>query len=190
MKLVRSLILLTILCLPAVSDGGAIAAGDRELPQFSPTVPPSPAPDVAVTTRGGAKLRLAELRGRPVLLNLWATWCVPCVAEMPALEALAAERTGTPLAIMAVSVDRRGEGAVAPFLVQHKLEKLPVYLDPKSDVAHAFGIDAIPTTILIDRQGREVGRLVGAVAWDGGAARRLIDRLLGPGIPDTISTQR
>jgi thiol-disulfide isomerase/thioredoxin len=190
MKVVRSLILLTILCLPMLSDGGAIAAGDRDIPQFSPTVPPSPAPDVSVTTRSGETVRLSDLRGRPVLLNLWATWCVPCVAEMPALEALAAERAGTPLAIMAVSVDRRGESAVAPFLAQHGLEKLPIYLDPKSDVAHAFGVDAIPTTILIDREGREVGRLFGAVPWDGAAARALIDRVLAPPMPDTISTQR
>jgi len=190
MKVVRSLILLTVLCLPVFSDGGAIASGDRNVPQFSPTVPPSPAPDIAVTTRAGERLRLADLRGRPVLLNIWATWCAPCVAEMPALENLAAERAGTPLAIMAVSVDRRGESAVAPFLAQHGLEKLPIYLDPKGDVAHAFGIDAIPATILIDREGREVGRLLGAVQWDGGAARELIDRLLQPRMPDTISTQR
>jgi len=190
MKVARSLILLTILCLPMLSDAGAIAAGDRELPQFSPTNPPSPAPDVAVTTRTGETLRLADLRGRPVLINLWATWCVPCVAEMPALEALAVARAGTPLFVMAVSVDRRGENAVAPFLAQHGLEKLSIYLDPKSDVAHAFGVDAIPTTILIDREGREVGRLLGAVRWDGAAAGRLIDRLLAPSMPDTISTRR
>ncbi|HYC12960.1 MAG TPA: TlpA disulfide reductase family protein [Stellaceae bacterium] len=190
MKVVRSLILLTILCLPFLSEGGAIAAGDRDLPEFSPTVPPAPTPDVTLATRDGATLRLTDFRGRPVLLNFWATWCVPCVAEMPALAALAAERKGTKLAIMAVSVDRRGEGAVGPFLAQHKLEGLPIYLDPKSDAAHAFGIEAIPTTILIDSGGREVGRLMGAARWDGAAARALIDKLLAPRAPDTISTQR
>ncbi|HTS92350.1 MAG TPA: TlpA disulfide reductase family protein [Stellaceae bacterium] len=190
MKVVRSLILLTVLCLPILSDGGAIAAGNRDLPEFSPTVPPAPTPDVTLGTRDGATVQLAEFRGRPVLLNFWATWCVPCVAEMPSLTTLAAERKGTPLAIVAVSVDRRGEGAVGPFLAQHKLETLPIYLDPKSDAAHAFGVDAIPTTILIDRDGREVGRLMGAVHWDGAAARALIDKLLAPRVPDTISTQR
>jgi thiol-disulfide isomerase/thioredoxin len=190
MKIGRALILLTILCLPVLSVVGAIAAADRDMPQFSPTEPALPAPDVAVTTREGEPVRLSDFRGRPVLLNIWATWCAPCVAEMPALEALAAERAGTPLAIMAIAEDRRGEAAVGPFVAQHRLKRLRIYLDPKSDVSHAFGVDAIPTTILIDREGREVGRLAGAAEWDGPAARRLIDRVLAPRAKETFSTER
>jgi hypothetical protein len=108
---------------------------------------------------------------------------------MPSLERLAVER-GATLSVMAISEDRRGEEAVGPFLERHALEKLPIYLDSKSDVSHAFSVDAIPSTILIDRSGREVGRFVGPAEWDGPAARRLIDRLLKPELPGQQSAER
>jgi len=190
MQVLRAVILVLSLCLPGAADIAASGASDPDLPQFSPAEPPRPAPDVTMRTRGGELVRLGDLRGRPVLLNLWATWCGPCVAEMPALEALAAERAGTPLAIMAVSEDRKGETVVAPFVEKLKLEQLPVYLDPAGDVRHAFGVDAIPVTILIDRGGREIGRFLGPVPWDGPAARRLIDKLLSPKPPETWSAER
>ena len=180
-KVARALILLSVLCLPGLSDVAADAAAVPGLPQFSPVDPPRPAPDITVTGRDGKAIRLSELRGRPVLINLWATWCVPCVAEMPSLERLAAERAGGPLAIMAISEDRKGEALVAAFVERLNLASLRIYLDNKGAATRAFGVDAIPTTILIDRQGREVGRLLGAVAWDGPAARKLIDRLVDPG---------
>jgi len=186
----RAVILVLCLCLPGAADVAASAGVEPEFPQFSPSIPPRPAPDLTVKTRAGELVQLGDFRGRPVLLNIWATWCVPCVAEMPSLEALAAERAGTPLAIMAVSVDRKGESVVAPFVQKLKLERLPVYLDPESNAPHAFGVDALPTTILIDRGGREIGRFLGPVPWDGSAARRLIDRLLAPKPPEIWSAQR
>lgn len=186
----RAVMLVLCLCLPGAADVAASGAAEPEFPQFSPSTPPRPAPDLTLKTRSGELVQLGDFRGRPVLLNIWATWCVPCVAEMPSLEALAAERAGTPLAIMAVSVDRKGESVVAPFVQKFKLAKLPIYLDPESNAPHAFGVDALPTTILIDRGGREIGRFLGPVPWDGPAARRLIDRLLAPKPPETWSAQR
>lgn len=180
MKVGRAVILLLILCLPGLSDVAADAGSVPGLPEFSPVDPPRPAPDITVATRDGKALKLSDVRGRPVLINLWATWCVPCVAEMPALERLAAARAGSPLAILAISEDRKGESVVAPFIERHRLVALPIYLDPKGSVSHAFRVEAIPTTILIDRQGREVGRLMGPADWDGTAAKKLIDDLLAP----------
>jgi len=191
MKIAHALILMMLLSLPLAADveADSAAASSMGEGEFSPTDPPLPAPEVAVTARDGRTVRLAELRGRPVLINLWATWCAPCVREMPSLERLAAER-GQSLTVMAISEDRRGEQAVAPFVDRHGLAELPIFLDSKSDVAHAFGVDALPTTILIDSRGREVGRYLGPAAWDGAAARRLIDRLLAPLPPGQKSAQR
>jgi len=190
MRFGGAVLLVLSLCLPGAGDVAANGAADPGLPQFSPTTPPRPAPDFTVRARSGEAVRLADLKGRPVLINFWATWCVPCVSEMPALEALAAERAGTPLVIIAVSEDRKGESVVAPFVERLGLKKLPIYLDPETKALHAFESDALPTTILIDRRGREVGRLLGAASWDSVAARRLIDRLLSPNPPDTWSAER
>ncbi len=190
MRFGGAIILVLSLCLPGAADVAAGGAAEPGLPQFSPTTPPRPAPEVTVTARTGETVRLADLKGRPVLINFWATWCVPCVSEMPALEALAAERAGTPLAILAVSEDRKGESVVGPFVAKLGLTKLPIYLDPETKALHAFESDALPTTILIDRRGREVGRLMGAASWDSAAARRLIDRLLSPNPPETWSAER
>ena len=190
MRFGRAIILVLVLCLPGAADVAASGGAEPGLPQFNPATPPRPAPEVAVRARSGETVRLADFKGRPVLINFWATWCAPCVAEMPALEGLAAERAGTPLVIMAISEDRKGEAVVAPFVEKLGLKKLPIYLDPEAKALHAFGSDALPTTILIDRQGREVGRLLGAAPWDGAAARRLIDRLLSPNPPDTWSAAR
>jgi thiol-disulfide isomerase/thioredoxin len=186
MKVLRAVIplLLLLLVVFLVSTDVATRApvgADLGSGEFSPTNPPLPAPaDIAVTTRDGRSMRLAELKGQPLLVNFWATWCAPCVREMPSLERLAAER-GSSLAVLAISVDRRGEAVVGPFIERQAISKLPIYLDSKSELAHAFGVEGIPTTILIDREGREVGRYLGPADWNGAAAHRLLDRLLEKG---------
>jgi thiol-disulfide isomerase/thioredoxin len=190
MRFGGAIILVLGLCLPGAADVAANGAADPGLPQFIPTTPPRPVPEVTVETRTGEKVRLTDLKGHPLLINFWATWCGPCISEMPALDALAAERAGTPLMIMAVSEDRKGESVVAPFLKKLRLTSLPIYLDPETKALAAFGSDALPTTVLIDRNGREIGRLMGAASWDSVAARRLIDRLLSPNPPDTWSAMR
>jgi thiol-disulfide isomerase/thioredoxin len=190
MRFGGAFILVLGLCLPSAADVAPDGAASPGLPQFIPTTPPRPVPDVAVETRTGERVPLSDLKGRPILINFWATWCGPCISEMPALDALAAERANTPLAIMAVSEDRKGESVVAPFLHKLRLGNLPIYLDPQTKALAAFGSDALPTTVLIDRKGREVGRLMGAASWDSAAAHRLIDRLISPNPPDAWSAER
>jgi thiol-disulfide isomerase/thioredoxin len=117
---------------------------------------------------------LEDFHGRIVLLNLWATWCAPCIDEMPALERLHTALGGEAFTVVALSIDRQGRRLVEPFLQRLNLTRLPVYLDPSGAVARTLGVPGLPTTVLIDRDGRELGRIAGTAPWDGEAAANLI----------------
>ena len=123
-----------------------------------------PLPPVRFTTADGTGRSLADYAGRPVLLNFWATWCVPCVAEMPALDRLAAAMPG--LAVLPLSSDRQGAPAVERFFAAHNISHLPTLLDPRAEAAHAAGLNGIPTTVALGTDGRVVARAEGAVEWD------------------------
>jgi thiol-disulfide isomerase/thioredoxin len=135
------------------------------LGQFSPAALPLPAPEVAFTDLEGKPTGFADFRGKPAVVNLWATWCQPCLREMPSLERLQQKLAGR-LTVAAVSQDRGGEKAVTPFLARLGLDKVKIYLDPKSEVGKAFGVRGLPTSIVLDAEGREVGRVEGAAEWD------------------------
>jgi thiol-disulfide isomerase/thioredoxin len=143
------------------------------LRQFIPTNPPRPAPEIGFADSAGKSLSLADFRGRIVLVNLWATWCEPCIREMPSLDRLRAALPDRDLAIALVSQDRGGDKVVAPFFAKLGI-KLETYLDPKSTVGHAFEVRGLPTTILVDREGRELGRAEGALDWDSAPAQALL----------------
>jgi thiol-disulfide isomerase/thioredoxin len=113
-----------------------------------------------------------------VLLNIWATWCGPCRAEMPSLDRLQGMHQGDGLAVLAVSVDDDGSAAVRRFFQQSGVRNLTLYLDAGGATARAFGASAIPTTLLIDRNGNVVGSLVGAMQWDSPDALALIRHYL------------
>ena len=124
----------------------------------------TPLPPVRFTTADGAERTLADYAGRPVLLNFWATWCVPCVAEMPALDRLAAAMPA--LAVLPLSSDRQGAPAVDRFFAAHNIAHLPTLLDPRAAAAHATGLRGIPTTVAIAASGAVVARAEGPVEWD------------------------
>lgn len=135
---------------------------------------PAPAPDLAFTGGDGKPLTLADFKGRIVLLNLWATWCGPCVEEMPALDRLQARRGGRDFAVVALSVDRQGRSLVEPFLEKLGVRNLAMYLDTGNAAMRALNIRGLPTTLLIDRDGREIGRMEGSASWDSPGAEALI----------------
>jgi thiol-disulfide isomerase/thioredoxin len=112
-------------------------------------------------------------RGRPVLVNLWATWCGPCVVEMPALDALAA-REGPELEVLTVSQDSDGRQKVTDFFAAHHFQRLEPYLDSQMGLMRALGLDTLPTTILYNREGEEVWRMTGMADWRGERAARLL----------------
>ena len=118
---------------------------------------------------------LEAFRGRVVLLNLWATWCVPCREEMPALNRLQDKRGSKDFTVLTVAQDRSGRAKVEAFLAQIGAGKLEPYLDTSMKSGRAWGAYGLPMTLLLDRQGREIGRLVGIAEWDGPDALMLID---------------
>ena len=138
----------------------------------------TPAPDALFEDPHGRPARIADFRGRPLLVNLWATWCGPCVVEMPSLDALAA-REGESLTVLALSQDLEGRAKVTDFFAQRDFARLEPYLDPELRVMTALGIDTLPTTILYDAEGVEVWRMTGMADWEGVRAARLLTEAEG-----------
>lgn len=132
----------------------------------------TPAPTAQFQSPGGEPASLADFRGRPLLVNLWATWCAPCIAEMPTLDALAAREPG--LKVLTVSQDLDGRDKVQAFFAQRRFAKIEPYLDPELTLMTELGIGTLPTTILYDAQGREVWRMTGMESWTGKRASKLL----------------
>ncbi|MEQ8966302.1 MAG: TlpA disulfide reductase family protein [Azospirillaceae bacterium] len=150
---------------------------DGPMESFVREDPPAPAPAATLETPDG-EVALADFEGRVVLLNFWATWCGPCVEEMPALDTLQAELADRPFDVVAVSIDRGGAAEVRPFFEAHGIEALDIFLDPLGATPRAFEALGLPTTVLIDPEGRVVGRYAGAAPWDGPEARALIEHYM------------
>ena len=144
-----------------------------------PTEPPAPVPDFSFLDGDGAQHALAEFAGKGVVLNLWATWCVPCVAEMPSLAALAGRLAGSGIVVLPLSTDRGGAPVVKKFFASHAVSGLGVWLDPKGSVAEALHLRGLPTTLIVDRQGRERARLEGGADWAGADVVGAVTRLVG-----------
>ena len=130
------------------------------------------APSVAFTGPDDAPVTLAGFRGRPLLVNLWATWCAPCVAEMPTLDGLAASSSEA-MAVIAVAQDMQGAEVVDPWFQKAGLNALQPYLDPENGLLDAAN-SALPTSIFYDAEGRELWRVVGAIDWQGDEAKALL----------------
>jgi thiol-disulfide isomerase/thioredoxin len=138
-------------------------------------------PELAFADGRGTARTLAGFRGRVVLLNVWATWCAPCREEMPALDRLQQKLGGPGFEVVALSIDAGGAAAVKQFYDEIGIRALGIYVDPASRAMGAMGLVGIPTTLLIDRRGREIGRRTGPAQWDGAEAVRMIEGYLkGP----------
>ena len=137
---------------------------------------PLVAPEQAFQSQAGT-VSLPDFKGRVLLVNLWATWCAPCVIEMPALDRLQADMGGADFEVVAISLDRGGMDEASAFYDRLKLSNLQVYADPKWDVARALSVRGLPVSLLIDRDGHIVGRLVGAAEWDSDETRALVTYL-------------
>ncbi len=143
------------------------------------TEPPAIPAAATFQEADGAVRRLGDYAGKGLVVNLWATWCVPCVVEMPELQELARKVAGDGILVLPLSSDRGGAEVVRRFYAAHKLDGLPVLLDPRGEAGRAWGARGLPTTIVIDRQGRERGRVEGAIDWAGEATIAELKRLVG-----------
>jgi thiol-disulfide isomerase/thioredoxin len=137
----------------------------------------TPLPALTVTDAAGRKLDLQSLKGKPVLMNLWATWCAPCVAELPLLDKLA-EKRGDALKVLTIDQDMSKTEAVADFLKQRGVTRLEPWLDPKNDLAFKLGAQTLPVTVYYDAQGKEVWRFIGGHDWSSAET----DKMLAEGV--------
>lgn len=148
------------------SDRTLQVVGDGKLPGYIPVEARRPVPPLRFTDGYGKPRALADFRGRVILLNLWATWCPPCRKEMPALDRLQEKLGGPDFEVVALSIDRGGLFAVQSFFDEMDLRHLKLYVDASAEALVVLGVVGLPTTLLVDREGRELWRVVGPVEWD------------------------
>ena len=146
----------------------------------SPTTLPRPAPDFLLPDVSGQAVRLSQLKGKVVLLNVWATWCGPCRQEMPTMETLARKLSGEDFVLLAVSQDVDGAVTVKPYL-QEGGYTFPVLLDAQGEVGRKYGVTGYPETFVIDRQGQVVYHHIGYSNWARPQVEEALRRLIQQG---------
>lgn len=139
---------------------------------------PKPLPDLQFQDGAGKPLKLSDWKGRVALVNLWATWCAPCRKEMPDLSRLEKELGSDQFEVVAISVDRKGAEASAAFLKETGVDNLKLYVEPSTKIVTDLQSAGLPATLLIDRQGREVGRILGPADWASPEAQALVKAVL------------
>ncbi len=167
----------------------AAAGADGGLSRLRETPGGKPIPDNLVFLDGdGRETRFESFRGRGLVVNFWATWCPPCVAEMPALDRAHAVLSREGIEILALSSDRGGKAQVEPFYTRTGVKNLAIWLDPRGAAGRAFGVRGLPTTIILDRTGQEVARLEGEADWDRPDLLAAIRRLVRGPAPTTTES--
>ena len=136
-------------------------------------------PDVAVEDDTGNSVEWDAFKGQALVVNLWATWCAPCIVEMPTLVALHERLGSEAFSVIALSQDRAGTRVAKPFLETNGWESLPLYIDPKGQFAKAASIRGLPTTLVISPEGQEIARLEGHADWNSEEAYIILEGLLG-----------
>jgi len=136
-------------------------------------------PETAFSDAAGKELDLENFRGDYLIVNVWATWCEPCREEMPALDQLARDLGNRNIRVMPISIDTTGAANIESFYRLHKLTDLPVYLDPSQNSMRSFNVFGIPTTVLINPDGREIGRMVGPAKWDSPETLKQLSEIVG-----------
>ncbi len=142
------------------------ADAQEPLKNFVTHETPQPVPAINFEDGQGQKQSLADFTGKVVVLNIWATWCVPCRKEMPALDRLQGALGGPDFSVVPLSLDRSGIDTVAKFYDDIGVRNLPIYVDTSGKAVRELGAVGLPTTLILDRAGLEIGRMVGPAEWD------------------------
>lgn len=156
-----------VLALSAILLATSLPATAVEAPQnFAVLDTPAAVPEIGFADAAGQPRTLADYSGKVVLLNIWATWCAPCRQEMPTLDRLQAKLGGPDFEVVALSMDRKGPDAVRKFFAETGVKHLALNIDTSAKAMFTLGAVGLPMTLLIDRRGKEIGRLIGPAEWD------------------------
>jgi len=159
----------------SASDNSAATQGGED--EFNGTLDISTRgqemPDFAITLPDGTSKKLSDFKGKPLLVNLWATWCGPCVLEMPMLDELAG-RYPDKLKVIVVSQDMGGAETVEPWFAEKNFANLEPWMDPKNDLGFSYATGMLPTTVLYDADGKEVWRMIGGHDWSGARTEAML----------------
>ena len=185
MKILKSAVLYTALALFANTAMAADVAKlealrEGSLQKLNFLAAPQALPEMELPDMQGAPQRLADYRGKLLLVNFWATWCAPCREEMPALEALQRDLGGEAFQVLTIATGPNPIPAITRFFDEVGVESLPVLLDPRQKAARAMGVLGLPVTLVVDAQGQEVARLIGDAEWDSPSARAILAEMMPP----------
>ena len=158
---------------PDIAD---LRSGDmRKLRIVNPALPTTQEPFL---TESGSQMRLANFKGKIIVLNFWATWCAPCRKEMPHLSALQTELGGDSFEVVTIATGRNEPAQMAAFLDEIGVDNLPLHRDPKQKMARKMGVLGLPVTVILNRQGNEIARLQGDADWNGESAKAILRTLI------------
>lgn len=142
-------------------------------------LPPEPVADFQFKNEAGKTLKLSDFKGKPLIVNLWATWCAPCVHEMPGLSAIQEQFAQQGLQVLAISQDFNGLELVRSFYQKQGITNLPIYLDPKLEILSQINAKGIPATLFIDKNGKRVAQISGAIDWHSTGVLNAVKQLAG-----------
>jgi thiol-disulfide isomerase/thioredoxin len=181
MRFIRHAILYTALALGAnavVADPALEALREGSMKKLVFHAAPEAASDVAFLDESGAEITLADLQGKYLLVNFWATWCAPCRHEMPGLNELQTELGGDSFRVVTIATGRNPEAAIRRFFDEVGVDALPKYRDPKQTLARDMAVLGLPITVLLNPAGQEIARLRGDAEWNSDSAKAIIRALI------------
>ncbi|PKP68945.1 MAG: hypothetical protein CVT82_12995 [Alphaproteobacteria bacterium HGW-Alphaproteobacteria-4] len=183
MTLLSRIILAAVVALAGqgalAADLGALRVGDMKKLNFAAT--PASMPEVVLLDETGAERGLAEWRGKVLVVNFWATWCASCRIEMPSLDRLQGAMGSDDFQVLTVATGRNAMPAINKFFAEAGVTQLQILRDERQKLARELGILGLPVTLILDREGREVARMIGDAAWDGAEAQALLAALVTEG---------
>ncbi len=185
MKILWSVALYTALALNSTAEAfdrdAVLALREGLLVKLALHEEPQPGSEVTFADPDGGEHSLADYEGKVVLLNFWATWCTPCLKEMPSLDRLQAELGGDDFAVVPVATSRNPLPAINRFFERAEIANLPILLDPDRSLAAEFGAFSLPLTVILNAEGQEIGRLTGDAEWDNEAALAILRAIIASG---------